>query len=230
MAIDLNKDVNELKYYYSENGKTIGPFSLEELLEQIDAETLVYREGIDWTNAKDVEELTKLVKPSSLDRTDKEPVSHGASLKKKLLVLLGILITIMVIGMGISAITNKNNSIPIEKIEVKIYSNVKKRNKIIIGSLSIMESNAKFNTCLKDVFGDRTIKFSSYNKINNALLDMKNEEMDILILKESEIKDLQGVLDISEALVWEGYSEDIYIAIPKNNQTHLQNITKCFKK
>jgi uncharacterized membrane protein YhaH (DUF805 family) len=62
MTIDLNKNKNELKYYYSENGATLGPFLLPQLLEKIEAETLVYREGIDWTNAKDVEELSKFFK------------------------------------------------------------------------------------------------------------------------------------------------------------------------
>lgn len=57
MAIDLNKKSKEYTYYYSENGKTLGPYSLSQLIEKIDLETLVYREGIDWTNAKDVEEL-----------------------------------------------------------------------------------------------------------------------------------------------------------------------------
>ena len=59
MAIDLDKDKDELKYYYSENGSTLGPFSLSQLLEKIEADTLVYREGINWTNAMDVEELKK---------------------------------------------------------------------------------------------------------------------------------------------------------------------------
>jgi len=59
MAIEINKEKSELKYYYSENGSTLGPFNLSQLLEKIDADTLVYREGIDWTNAKDVEELKK---------------------------------------------------------------------------------------------------------------------------------------------------------------------------
>jgi uncharacterized membrane protein YhaH (DUF805 family) len=57
MSLDLNKGNNELKYYYSENGGTFGPFTLSQLLDKINAETLVYREGIDWTNAKNVEEL-----------------------------------------------------------------------------------------------------------------------------------------------------------------------------
>lgn len=58
MAIELDKDKNELKYYYSEKGATLGPFSLAQLLQKIEADTLVYREGINWTNAKDVEELS----------------------------------------------------------------------------------------------------------------------------------------------------------------------------
>ncbi len=70
MAIDLNKDKNELKYYYSENGATLGPFSLPQLLEKIEADTLVYREGIDWTNAKDVEELRKFFKAQQTTTSD----------------------------------------------------------------------------------------------------------------------------------------------------------------
>jgi len=62
MALNLNKDKNEVNYYYSENGITFGPFTLSQLLEKIEDETLVFREGIDWTNAKDVEELKKFFK------------------------------------------------------------------------------------------------------------------------------------------------------------------------
>lgn len=57
MAVDISKDSKELKYYYSDNGVTKGPLPLSQLLECIDSETLVYREGIDWTIAGDVAEL-----------------------------------------------------------------------------------------------------------------------------------------------------------------------------
>ena len=59
MAINLNKGDNKLLYYYSDNGLTIGPFTLDDLLSKIKSETLVYREGIEWTNAKNVPELKK---------------------------------------------------------------------------------------------------------------------------------------------------------------------------
>jgi hypothetical protein len=59
MAINLNKGDNKLLYYYSDNGLTSGPFTLDDLLSKIKSETLVYREGIEWTNAKNVPELKK---------------------------------------------------------------------------------------------------------------------------------------------------------------------------
>jgi len=67
MSIDLNKEKNEMKYYYSDNGTTLGPFSLTQLLEKIEGETLVYREGIEWTNAKDIEELKKFFKVKKVE-------------------------------------------------------------------------------------------------------------------------------------------------------------------
>ena len=70
MSINLNKNTNEYKYYYSENGTTLGPFTLNQLLEKIEADTLVYREGIDWTNAKDLEELKKFFKAQPTTTSD----------------------------------------------------------------------------------------------------------------------------------------------------------------
>jgi hypothetical protein len=90
MAIELNKDKNEIKYYYSENGATLGPYSLSQLLEKIDAETLVYREGIEWTNAKDVEELRKFFKTqqskttNNVIHTNLSSASEEGSYQKKM--------------------------------------------------------------------------------------------------------------------------------------------------
>jgi hypothetical protein len=231
MAIDLNKDNNELKYYYSENGSTLGPFSLSQLLEKIEADTLVYREGIDWTNARDVVELRKFFSSKAGKSIDK-PIDKSLGTKKvNRLVILGVLILLGILGTVLFVFINKNlltdvNS-AVKPITAKIYANAKIRNKLVIGTLSIKEANSGFNDCMKNVFGDRLIKFSKYKKMDDALLDMENEETDILILNENEIKGLMNVLDISESMTWEGYAEDIYIAIPKNNETHLKSIQKC---
>lgn len=233
MAIDLNKDKSELKYYYSENGATLGPLELSQLLEKIEADTLVYREGIDWTNAKDVEELTKFFISKANNPADKTAESYNNIKKINRFSLVGILSVFLVIGLAIWFIFKKNliiNDTSLTKpIEVKIYANVKKRNKLVIGTLSINDANAKFNSCMKDVFGDRFIKYYKYEKIEQALQDMDKEETDILILNKDETNGIKDILDLSESMIWEGQSEDIYIAIPKSNETHLKNIQKCLK-
>ena len=74
MAVDLNKKIPSVTYYYSdENINTLGPFTLEQLLPKIKKNTLVYREGINWTNADQVEELKiyfncKYLSSASLNR------------------------------------------------------------------------------------------------------------------------------------------------------------------
>jgi len=66
MAVDLNKKIPSVTYYYSdENINTLGPFTLEQLLPKIKKNTLVYREGINWTNADQVEELKIYFKSQS---------------------------------------------------------------------------------------------------------------------------------------------------------------------
>ena len=57
MALNLDKNAVEKEYYYEENGNTYGPFSLSILLSKIKSNTLVYREGIEWTKAKEIDEL-----------------------------------------------------------------------------------------------------------------------------------------------------------------------------
>lgn len=62
MAIKLDKSEIEKKYYYEENGNTYGPFPLSVLLTKINYNTLVFSEGTQWKEAKDVEELAKYFK------------------------------------------------------------------------------------------------------------------------------------------------------------------------
>ena len=59
MAININKEQIDYNYYYSKDEKQFGPFNLSLLIPQINADTLVWREGIDWTNANKLDELKK---------------------------------------------------------------------------------------------------------------------------------------------------------------------------
>ncbi len=57
MAINLTKKEEKVNWYYSKEGNQIGPFEQTELLKQINGNTMVWREGIDWTTARLVPEL-----------------------------------------------------------------------------------------------------------------------------------------------------------------------------
>jgi uncharacterized membrane protein YhaH (DUF805 family) len=60
----MNNTNAEVLYYFSKNGETFGPLNKSQLLTQITANTLVYREGIQWTNANEVEELKSYFLPA----------------------------------------------------------------------------------------------------------------------------------------------------------------------
>jgi hypothetical protein len=67
MAININKGSPLGKYYYSKDNNVFGPIPLEELLKIIDGDTYVYYDGIDWTKAKELPELKKIVGKISED-------------------------------------------------------------------------------------------------------------------------------------------------------------------
>ena len=73
MALNLDKSAIEKQYYYEENGNTYGPFSLSVLLSKINANTSVYREGIDWAKAKEIAELKNYFKVEKIIEKQEPP-------------------------------------------------------------------------------------------------------------------------------------------------------------
>lgn len=59
MAININKIEEDLNYYYTSEGNQYGPFNLVQLIPKINGDTMVWREGIEWTNANKLDELKK---------------------------------------------------------------------------------------------------------------------------------------------------------------------------
>lgn len=117
MAININKGSELGKYYYSKNNVVFGPIPLEELLKFIDADTLVYYEGIKWTEAKNLPELKKIVDAS---KKEVEPIYIQSSnsqsevqLEKKktpwgiIFVIVSVLAVIYFIGQS----TNKKDEL-----------------------------------------------------------------------------------------------------------------------
>lgn len=59
MDITKKTQTSGTQYYYSENGTTLGPLNVAQLLERITPDHLVWKEGMEWTAAKNVPELAK---------------------------------------------------------------------------------------------------------------------------------------------------------------------------
>jgi uncharacterized membrane protein YhaH (DUF805 family) len=57
--MNLNKQQMDYSYYYTIDGKQFGPYNLTQLIPEINGDTLVWREGIEWTSANNLEELKK---------------------------------------------------------------------------------------------------------------------------------------------------------------------------
>jgi hypothetical protein len=86
MAINLDKAAIEKKYFYEENAQTFGPFSLSALLPKINASTLIYREGIKWQKASELNELAPYFKTEKIFETasnNNDPVLKQTEIPKK---------------------------------------------------------------------------------------------------------------------------------------------------
>ena len=64
----FKSEQNNLEYYYLENNETVGPLSIESLVKKIAGkmDTMIWREGIEWTVAGELKELNKLVDTSGI--------------------------------------------------------------------------------------------------------------------------------------------------------------------
>lgn len=120
MAINLDKSSIEKQYYYEENGNTYGPFSLSILLSKIKSNTLVYREGIEWTEAKEIDELKHYFKVEKV--IEKHEPSQQTNIAKPIVEakksnnggLWFFIILVIVAGIGYY-FYNQNNTISSEK-------------------------------------------------------------------------------------------------------------------
>jgi hypothetical protein len=76
MAININKGSKLGKYYYQKDGVTYGPITIDELLERVDGDNLVYYEGISWTKAKDIPEISKFFKGNERTKIPVREISN----------------------------------------------------------------------------------------------------------------------------------------------------------
>ena len=85
MDITKKDQTTEILFYYSENESTLGPYNVAQLLERITPDHLVWRDGMEWTAAKNVPELAKFFQRVSapINAPEPQPSSYQTFVQPK---------------------------------------------------------------------------------------------------------------------------------------------------
>ena len=90
MSIKINKGGDLGKYFYSKDDVIYGPIKLDELLQRVDENTLVFYNGIDWTKASELPELKKFIQSKQATLLIFPPVIDETSYHNQASVILKI--------------------------------------------------------------------------------------------------------------------------------------------
>jgi tetratricopeptide (TPR) repeat protein len=183
MAINLDKSAIEKQYYYAENGNTYGPFSLSILLTKINANTLIYFEGIEWTEAKEINDLKKYFKVEKIIEKQEPPKKTNSAKpiveeKKSNNGAIWFVITLLIVGGVGYYFYNQNKSIATENItpvdSVKVASNT-------LTEFEIFDFNSIQNYKPTD-----EQKSKAQNLLEDGSLEMSNQNYTEAISKYKE--------------------------------------------
>jgi hypothetical protein len=238
--MDLGNQAQKTNWYYSFEGKTYGPYELSVLLEKIGPDSLVWKEGIEWTKANEVPELRKFFKEEPASDTQPVIVETKKSGNKFLGLVIAVIVVSVAVFFGLKFI--KPPVVPLTgnildtPIVAKVYANIKKDGVINIGYLPLASSDDHFNTndpifsCLKEVFGDRIVKLKECNDKEELISKAKAEEIHLVLMTKANSEEFTKCFDISDPFSLQGKSESYVLAMPMENKNHLDNLNDCLSK
>jgi tetratricopeptide (TPR) repeat protein len=177
MHLNLDKSITEKQYYYEDKGNTLGPFPISRLLSKINENTLVYREGIDWTIAKEIPELKNYFHPSENVKNENKIKSDNVIIKKKKNLLIWALILVVIVVAGLFW-TNKNKIFS-KQANSEIDSINLKENLLSDFEIFDLESIKKFTP-------NQDQKNQAIILQNNANSDVSNNNFTEAIIKYKE--------------------------------------------
>jgi hypothetical protein len=185
---ELKKEEHHIFYYYNKDGKSQGPLNLVELLESIDRETMVWREGIDWTVASELPELVKFF-----------PVIAQKKSEIKLPPLPP-----PVLSISIDEKHNQNNKL-IDIVENLIESKSKKSKQDLPDHmlLKIYMNFKEVSPHMNSLFIAPNINIKKFNKLKNSLGDIDVNHADCLLYFDNTVwgSDL-GIIVTKKIFAW----------------------------
>jgi hypothetical protein len=72
LPMDINKKSNDFEYFLLREGQQFGPYKFEDLKGILDSNDMVWRQGIDWTEAKNLAEVGSLLRTESSNSASTE--------------------------------------------------------------------------------------------------------------------------------------------------------------
>ncbi len=113
MSIKINKGGELGKYFYSKDDVIYGPIKLDELLQRVDENTLVFYNGIDWTKANELPELKKFIHDTPRPPViPVEEILYDAPKSSNKAFLYLIIIALIILG--VIYLISKKNTNPVE--------------------------------------------------------------------------------------------------------------------
>ena len=164
MKFKINKGGELGIYYYQKDGVVYGPIKIDELLEKIDGNTMVYTDRTPWGKAKDNSDLKKYFLTSISDKntaalaspTPNQPTNSKSNNK-------GVIILILLLIVGLIAyFINKNNGGSIEETPVTDSTSV-----VIDSSIILGEGDAVYQTLSKKYIDQKQLERIPYSDIIN---------------------------------------------------------------
>lgn len=218
----------EAKYYYSADGSTLGPFGIAELLAHIKPNTLVWREGIEWTNASSVPELADFFKAKQTTSAIAQPIQSLKYLKPKRPVWISLAIIILSISSYFFFFNNDStpkgeNSEYVRDITISIRD----RGKINICYINVSGIDKTIQGCITTKFNNMNINAFRVKNMEELINAVKANHIDIAILSENELNDKSKFFEYSVRFRMFNNKEVLVAGVPLGNRWFLTQFNSC---
>jgi hypothetical protein len=163
MAFKINKGSELGKYYYQKHGITYGPLPVSELLNRIDANTLVYFDGSSWDNARNIPELKKFFvqAESNENKPNQAPPPIQNAEKKSNSATVFFVVLLLLIGIVAYLFYNENNKMGDASAETLIDTTMASP----ADSSSIIEEDVLYNALSQKQIDESQLQRLSYADI-----------------------------------------------------------------
>lgn len=218
------------EFYYSKDGATFGPHGIAELLAIIKADTLVWREGIEWTNASSVPELADFFKTKQTTLEAEKPTQIINIPKSKSFIGIVLPILLLLTVAVISLYFFSDDSTPAEdgtNYARDITLSIRDRGKINVCYINVSGIDKTVQGCISTRLNNMSINSFRVKNMEELINSVKANHVDIVILSESELNDQSKFFEYSVRFRMFNNKEVLVAGVPMGNRWFLNQFNSC---